>query len=68
MTHRVKTHIRLGIRSVSPADQSPRCPHEEILGPYLPIAKFRMVSSRSLGECLHEMSRSVSVNFHTVPL
>ena len=41
MTRRVKAHIRLGIRSVSPSDQSPRCPHEETLGPYLPIAKFR---------------------------
>ena len=46
MTRRVKTHIRLGIRSVSPSDQSPRCPHEETLGPYLPIAKFRGVSPR----------------------
>ena len=34
MTRRVKTHIRLGISSVSPSDQSPRCPHEETLGPY----------------------------------
>ena len=41
MTRRVKTHIRLGIRGVSPSDQSPRCPHEETLGTYLPIAKFR---------------------------
>ena len=32
MTPRVETHIRLGIRSVSPSDQSPLCPHEEILG------------------------------------
>ena len=39
MTRRVKTHIRLGIRTVSPSDQSPCCPHEETLGPYLPIAK-----------------------------
>ena len=65
MTRRVKTHIRLGIRSVSPSDQSPRCPHEETLGPYLPIAKFRGVMSRSfsgnfrgvspkiLGEIIH---------------
>ena len=43
MTRRMKTHIRLGIRSVSPSDQSPRCPHEETLGPYIPIAKFRIV-------------------------
>ena len=50
MTRRVKTHIRLGIRSVSPSDQSPRCPHEETLGPYLPIAKFRGVSSRNFAE------------------
>ena len=48
MTRRVKTHIRLGIRSVSPSEQSPRCPHEETLGPYLPIAKFRGVSARVL--------------------
>ena len=46
MTHRVETHIRLGIRSVSPSDQSPRYPHEETFGPYLPIAKFHGVSLR----------------------
>ena len=46
MTRRVKTHIRLGIRTVSPSDQSPRCPNEETIGPYLPIAKFRGVSPR----------------------
>ena len=63
MTHRAKTHIRLGIRSVSPSDQSPRYPHEEILGPYLPIAKFRGVSPRNLAECLREISRSFSANF-----
>ena len=40
MTPRVETHIRLGISSVSPSDQSPCCPHEETFGPYLPIAKF----------------------------
>ena len=50
MTRRVKTHIRLGIRSVSPPDQSPRCPHEETLGPYLPIAKFRGVSPQNFAE------------------
>ena len=33
MTRRVKTHIRLGIRSVSPSDKSPSCPHEETFGP-----------------------------------
>ena len=44
MTRRVKTHIRLGIRSVSPSDQSLRCPHEETLDPYLPIAKLSGVS------------------------
>ena len=43
MTRRVKTHIRLGIQSLSPSDQSPRCMHEETFGPYLPIAKFRGV-------------------------
>ena len=63
MTRRVKTHIRLGIRSVSPSDQSPHCPHEETLGPYLPIAKFRGVSPRNVAECLREMSRSFSANF-----
>ena len=46
MTRQVKAHIRLGILSVSPSDQSPRCPHEEILGPYLPIAKFRGENAR----------------------
>ena len=34
--------------AVSPSDQSPRCPHEETFGPYLPIAKFRGVSPRNL--------------------
>ena len=58
MTRRVKTHIRLGIRSVSPSDKSPRSPLEETLGPYLTIAKFRGVSPRSLAELLHKMSRS----------
>ena len=52
MTRRVKTHIRLGIRSVFPSDQSPRCPYGEALGPYLPIEKFRGVSPRNLAECL----------------
>ena len=37
----LKTHIRLGIRSGSPSDQNPRCPHEETLGPYLTFAKCR---------------------------
>ena len=46
MTRKVKTHIRLDIRSGSPSDQSPRSPHEETLGPYLSIAKFRGVSRR----------------------
>ena len=41
----------------------PRCPHEETLGPYLPIAKFRGVSPRNLAECLREMSRSFSAKF-----
>ena len=44
MIRQVKTHIRLGIRSVTPSDQSPRCPHGETLGTYLPITKFRGVS------------------------
>ena len=49
----MKTHIRLGIRSVSQTDQSPRCPHRESLGPYLPIAKLK-------AEFLREVSQSVS--------
>ena len=49
MTRRVKTHIRLGIHSVSPSDQSLHCLHKETLGPYLPIAKFRRVSPRNVG-------------------
>ena len=57
------THIKLGIRSVSPSDQSPRCPHEETLGPYLPIAKFRGVSLRNLVEFLCEMSQTFSTKF-----
>ena len=48
MTRRVKTHIRLGICSVSPSNQSPRSLHEETLGPYLPIKKFRGVPPRNL--------------------
>ena len=50
MTRRVKTHIRLGIRSVFPSDQSPRCPHGETLLTYLPIAKFHGVSPRNFAE------------------
>ena len=57
MTGRVKAYIRLGIRSVSPSDQSPRCPHEETIDPYLPIAKFRRVSPRNIAECLRALSR-----------
>ena len=57
MTPRVEAHIRLGIHSVSPFDQSPRCLHEETLGLYLPIAKFRGVSPRSLADFLREISR-----------
>ena len=53
MTPRVTIHIRLGIHSVSPSDQSPCCPHEETLGPYLPEAKFRRVSPQNLMELLH---------------
>ena len=54
MTRRVKTHIRLNIRSVSPSEQSPRCPHEETSCPHLPIAKFRGVSPRNVAEFLRE--------------
>ena len=57
MTRQVKAHIRLGIRSGSPSDQSPRCPHEETLVPYLPIAKFRGVSPRNVAGFLREISR-----------
>ena len=60
MTCRVKTHVRLGIRSVSPSDQSLRCPHEETLGPYLLIAKFRVASPRNVAEFLREISRRKS--------
>ena len=56
MTCRVKTRIRLGICSVSPSDQSSRCPHEETLGPYLPIAKFRGVFPRNVTEFLRKLS------------
>ena len=66
MTRQVKTYIGLGIRSGSPSDRSPRCPHEEILGPYLSIAKFRGVPPRNLTEFLREMSRSFSANFRGV--
>ena len=57
MTPRVKTHIRLGIHSVSPSDQSPRCTDEETLSPCLSIAKFRGVSPQNLAEFLRETSR-----------
>ena len=66
MTRRVKTHIRLGIRSVSPSDQSPCCPHEETLGPYLSIAKFRGVSPQNFAEFHREMSRSFSAKFRGI--
>ena len=66
MTRRVKTYIRLGIHSVSPSDQSPCCTHEETLGPYLPIAKFRGVSPQNLAEFLRKMSRSLSADFRGV--
>ena len=56
MTRQVKTHIRLAIRSVSPSDQSPCCPHKEILDPYLPIAKFRGAFPRNVAAFLREMS------------
>ena len=63
MTRQVKTHIRLVIRSVSPSDQSPRCPHEETLGPYLPHREISRSFSAKFAECLREMSRSFSANF-----
>ena len=53
----MKIRIRLDICSVSPSDQSPRCPHEETLGPYLTIAKFRGVSPQNVAELLRELSR-----------
>ena len=57
MTRRVKTHTRLGIRSVSPSDQSPRCPYEEILGSY---------PARNFGEFIREMSRTSFPKFRGV--
>ena len=72
MTRQVKTHIRLGIRSVSPSEQSPRCPHGETLLTYLPThrkisrsfsAKSHGVSPRNLAEFLRELSRSFSAKF-----
>ena len=63
MTDRVMTHIRLGIRSVSPSGQSPRCPHEETLGPCLSIAKCRGVSPQNVAEFLRELSRNFSAKF-----
>ena len=61
----MKTHIRLGIRSFSPSDQSPRRPHGEILGPnlHVPIAKFRGVSPRNVAESLRELLRGFSAKF-----
>ena len=50
----METHIRLAIHSVSVSDQSPRCPHEGKLGPYLPIAKFRGVSRRNVAQFFRE--------------
>ena len=71
MTRRVKTRIRLGIHSVSASDQRPRCPHEETLDPYLPIAKCswsvsaksRGVSPRNLAEFFRELFRVSPQNF-----
>ena len=54
MNRRVKNQTRLGICSVSPFDQSPRCPHEEILGPYL---------SRNFAEFLRNLSQRFSTKF-----
>ena len=55
MTRQMKTHIRLGSPSGSSSDQSPRYPHEETLGPYLPIAKFRGVSPQNVAKFLREV-------------
>ena len=63
MTRRVKTHIRLGIRSVSLSDQSPRCPHGETLRTYLPITKVRGVSLRTFAEIPREISRRFPAKF-----
>ena len=54
----MQTRIRLGICSVSMSDKSPRGPHDETCGPYLPIAKCcgflrkmsRNFADKSLGE------------------
>ena len=67
MTRQVKTHIRLGIRSGSPSDQSPRCPHEETLVPYLSIAKFHGVPSRTFAECLREKTLGEISDFYFSP-
>ena len=61
MTRWVKAHIRLGIRSVSPSDQSPL--HEGTLGPYLSIGKFRGISPRKFAEFLRKLLRSLSTKF-----
>ena len=37
---------RAGHSLSSQSDQNPRCPHEETLGPCLPIAKFRQEKPR----------------------
>ena len=42
---------------------SPRCPHKETLGPYLPIAKFCGVPPRNVAEFLRELLRSFSAKF-----
>ena len=69
MTRRVKTHIRLGVRSVSPSDQSPRSPHDlRFLGNYREIsrcffAKSREVCPRNVEEFLRELSRTFSAKF-----
>ena len=60
MTTQVETHIRLDSHSVSPSDQSPRCPHEESLGPYLTYL------SRNFTKFFREMSRSFCANFRGV--
>ena len=59
MTHRMKAHIRLGIRSVSPSDQSPR----RLISALTVRMKVLTYPSRIFAEFLRKMSLSFSKNF-----
>ena len=70
MTRRVKTHIRLGIRSGSPSDQSslPAWSNLRFLPTHREIsrsfsAKSRIVSPQNVAEFLREFLRSFSAEF-----